>query len=304
MSDLPTLPPPGGTGDNDNPLPDLTAAPPATPGVPPVPPPPGSYSQAQPPAPGAPQFGAPPPPDQPQYGAPQPPTQPQYGVPQPQYGVPQQQYGTPQYGVPQPQFGTPQYGAPQPQFGAPQPPGGFQPPAAPYQYRAGLPSSAALATPGKRILGYLLDVVILVVIIGVSWIPFVLLAASSSTTTYDEYGYRTSQMSSGATIAMVIALVITVVVPIAYHIAMVALKGQTLGAMAVKVKVVRLSDGETPGWGPATMRWLPNLVSLVPYCGSCMSFGLLIWALINLFNNERRQTPYDLAAKTVVIDVS
>ena len=92
--------------------------------------------------------------------------------------------------------------------------------------------------------------------------------------------------------------------PIAYHVVMVALKGQTLGAMAVKVKVVRLSDGETPGWGPAILRWLPNAVGLVPYCGSCLSFGLMIWALVNLFNNERRQTPFDLAAKTVVIDVS
>ena len=161
-----------------------------------------------------------------------------------------------------------------------------------------------LASPGKRIGGYLIDVVILVVTIGLCWIPFFVLAASSSSTTVDEYGFTTNEMSGGAVAAMLVALAITVVVPIAYHVVMVALKGQTLGAMAVKVKVVRLSDGETPGWGPAILRWLPNAIGLVPYCGGCLSFGLMIWALVNLFNNERRQTPFDLAAKTVVIDVS
>ena len=81
----------------------------------------------------------------------------------------------------------------------------------------------------------------------------------------------------------------------------VALKGQTPGAMLVKVKVVRLSDGQTPGWGPAVLRWLPNLAGIA--C-SLITLGLYIWGLVNLFSNERRQTPFDMAAKTVVIDVA
>ena len=83
-----------------------------------------------------------------------------------------------------------------------------------------------------------------------------------------------------------------------------AAKGQTPGAMLVKVKVVRLSDGATPGAGPATMRWVPNLVGLIPCLGPLLALGLWIWALVNLFSNPLRQTPFDLAAKTVVIDVS
>ena len=80
-----------------------------------------------------------------------------------------------------------------------------------------------------------------------------------------------------------------------YHIAFVALKGQTPGAMVVKVRVVRLSDGQIPGWGPATMRYLPNAVGLIPCCvGSLLALGLWIWALVNLFSNERRQTPFQL----------
>ena len=93
-------------------------------------------------------------------------------------------------------------------------------------------------------------------------------------------------------------LAITVVVPIAYHVVMVALKGQTLGAMAVKVKVVRLSTAGPrlgPGGGGSLpndgrSRWRP------PVARSDDSR----WST----NNERRQTKFDLAAKTVVIDVS
>ncbi|HMX07127.1 MAG TPA: RDD family protein [Microthrixaceae bacterium] len=280
MSNLPP-PPPGGTDPSDDVPPAVPTPPPGPPAAPPAPP--------APPVP--PGYGAPPP------ASPPPPggyTQPSPDPASPWGAPPAPQYGTPQYGTPQ--YGTPQYGAPQ--YGSP------QPPAAPYQYGIGLPSSAVLASPGKRIGGYLIDVVILVVAIGLCWIPFLVLAASSSSTTVDEYGFTTNEMSGGAVAAMLVALAITVVVPIAYHVVMVALKGQTLGAMAVKVKVVRLSDGETPGWGPAILRWLPNAIGLVPYCGGCLSFGLMIWALVNLFNNERRQTPFDLAAKTVVIDVS
>ena len=72
--------------------------------------------------------------------------------------------------------------------------------------------------------------------------------------------------------------------------------------MAMKVRVVRHSDGQIPGWGPAFMRWLPNLVGLVPCVGSLLSLGLMIWALVNLFSNPLRQTPFDLAAKTVVVN--
>ncbi len=86
-----------------------------------------------------------------------------------------------------------------------------------------------------------------------------------------------------------------------YEIAFIAVKGQTPGKMLLKVRVVRETDGQIPGWGPATMRWVPTLVGLVPCVGSFLSLGLWIWALVNLFSHPKRQTPFDLAAKTVVI---
>ncbi len=270
MSDAPPPPPPAGGPDESGPVPPVPPVPPGygapqPPVAPQVPPPPGGYSQ-------------------------QPPGQPQYG--QPQYGQPQ--YGQPQYG--QPQYGQPQYG--QPQYGAP---GGFQPPASPYQYGDGLPSSALLASPGKRIGGWLIDWLIVAVAVVLVWVIAGFTIGGTSTTTVNEFGFVEDSASGAGIGAMIIAYAFTLLVPIAYHIVFVALKGQTPGAMLVKVKVVRLSDGQTPGWGPAVLRWLPNLAGIV--C-SLITLGLYIWGLVNLFSNERRQTPFDMAAKTVVIDVA
>ena len=241
----------------------------------PQPPAPGGFGQ-QPPPPGA--YG------QPQYG------QPGYGQQPPPPGA----YGQPQYG--QPQYGQPGYGQPSA--------GGYQPPAAPYQYGQGLPSSAVLASPGKRIAGWLIDfVIILVVMVPLMIVLFA--TTGSTTTTADEFGNTTgfsSAVGTGASLAFMFA---GLVLPGLYHIVFVALKGQTPGAMLMKVKVVRLADGQTPGWGPSIMRYLPNAVGLIPCCiGTLLSIALWIWALVNLFSNERRQTPFDLAAKTVVVDVS
>ncbi|UDY35808.1 RDD family protein [Dermatobacter hominis] len=235
----------------------------------------------------SPPYGAPPPPG---HGAPPQPGQPQYGQPQ---------FGQPEFG--QPQFGQPQYGAPPPPGYGPPPGGGFQPPASPYQYGVGLPSNALLASPGKRIGGWLIDWVILVVGLVVVWIIAGVTIAGSSTSQVNEFGLVEDEMTGGGVVAMLLAYALTLLVPILYQIAFVALKGQTPGAMLVKVKVVRLADGQIPGWGSATLRWLPQLAGIA--C-SLITLGLYIWGLVNLFNNDLRQTPFDLAAKTVVIDAA
>lgn len=209
---------------------------------------------------------------------------------QPRPGGPQ--YGTPQFGTPPSptHFGTPQFGTPQ--FG------GYQPPAVPYEYGHGASVTANLASPGRRIGGYLIDAVILFVVVAACWIPF-LLSASSMPTSNDVLGPRSTGLGGGAVGTMILAYAAAILLPILYHVCFVAVKGQTPGAMLVKVKVVRLSDGQTPGWGPAIMRWLPNLAGIL--C-SLLTLVLWIWALVNLFSNDLRQTPFDLAAKTVVID--
>jgi uncharacterized RDD family membrane protein YckC len=269
--------------------------------------PPGSATapvSAVPPIAASPAF-SPPPPAAPPFAAPMsPPGAPGAGA-IPPGAIPAQ---GPPTAAPPPGFfqartlGQPAAFAPPPGAGAP-PPGGFQPTAVAYEYGSGAASSAELASPGRRILGYLIDVVILAVVSVPIWLIGVA-SLGTTTTTTDQFGNTTGFSSGVGGASFFAVLAVLGLVQVLYHVGFVALKGQTPGAMVVKVKVVLRSDGAIPGWGPAFMRWVPNLVSFVPCLGSFLAIGLLIWALVNLFSNPLRQTPYDLAAKTVVIDVS
>lgn len=165
-------------------------------------------------------------------------------------------------------------------------------PAQPYQYGAGVPNQVTLAEPGKRIVARLIDVLIMAAVMVPLYILFIRVGASSSG----------SQLASGLFLGGSLVLVLLVGVgQVAYEVAFIAIKGQTPGKMVMKVRVVRQIDNQIPGWGPAFMRWVPNLVGFVPCLGSLLSLGLSIWALVNLFSHPLRQTPFDLAAKTVVI---
>jgi uncharacterized RDD family membrane protein YckC len=83
-----------------------------------------------------------------------------------------------------------------------------------------------------------------------------------------------------------------------YTVLLTKLKGQTLGKMAVGIKVVHTLDGSLPTWGHAIARWaLPAAAALVP------SVGGLCWLLIYLWIlwDPNRQGLHDKVAKTVVV---
>jgi uncharacterized RDD family membrane protein YckC len=228
----------------------------------------------------------------------------QYGAPGP-VPPPPGQYGAPGVPGPTPPLGSPgAWDVPPPNqtWGVPgqppPPPGGFQMPAQPYQYGAGAPQYGTLATPGKRILGRVIDWLIILVVLVPLYI--LVIAAGSTSSNSTEFGASDGLALGGFFLFMAVAML----GPALYEIAFTAIKGATPGKMLVKVRVVREQDGQIPGWGPAFMRWVPSLVNLVPCLGSFLIIGLWIWALVNLFNNEKRQTPFDLAAKTVVVDTS
>ncbi|MFC4036387.1 RDD family protein [Streptomyces polygonati] len=86
----------------------------------------------------------------------------------------------------------------------------------------------------------------------------------------------------------------------AYEGAMISARGQTLGMMARKIRVVRLADGAVPdraGWTRAAVYALP---------GALFSIGIgpLYWivnALWCTWDRPYRQCLHDKAAKTVVV---
>ncbi|HUF48620.1 MAG TPA: RDD family protein [Vicinamibacterales bacterium] len=76
--------------------------------------------------------------------------------------------------------------------------------------------------------------------------------------------------------AFLMTIVTIVVVTIAYEVTLTALKGQTVGKMAMGIRIARADNGDLPGWGKAIMRWaLPD---------------------------DRRQGWHDKAAATIVLN--
>jgi uncharacterized RDD family membrane protein YckC len=239
--------------------------------TPPPPPPPGDEPE-RPDASGAAPSGGP-------YGAPE------AGGP---YGSPQ--YGSPQYGGPQ--YGSPQYGAPQ--YGGPP---GYGDPSAPgvAQAHSGLVTIPGLGTVkiasfGQRAAARILDAVILSVGFLILYgIGFGGLVATSD---------RGAGEPSGAAVGGLLGIIFLVfVVSILYEPVMVALKGATLGKMALGLKIVLSESGAVPGWGPSFIRWiLPAIASLV--CG----IGQILVYLSPLFDNSGRlQGWHDKAAHDLVI---
>ena len=241
----------------------------------------------------------------------------------------QQQPGSQQQGQQQGYGQNPQYGeqpgyGQQPQSGYTQPPGyGQAPPPyasqAPYggtQQYGGYPSApgysaygsptagvgpggAKLATAGQRFLARLVDAIVYVVVYGVLIGIGGVSLASSSTTTVDANGITHTTTSGGGVAAFYGLIFLGSVLGFLYEWLFIAFKGQTLGKMALGVKVVRADNGQVPGLGKAFIR------QIVPAVGSaiCGLLGLLVFLSIFFDGTKRLQGWHDKAAGDFVISL-
>lgn len=96
-------------------------------------------------------------------------------------------------------------------------------------------------------------------------------------------------------------LLLAAALPLIYEVWMVAAKGQTLGKMALHIKVVRADNGDLPGMNSSFMRWiLPGVFGVantfVPGLGI---ISLIIY--LSLLWGKNKQGWHDMAAKTLVI---
>lgn len=223
------------------------------------------------------------------------------------YGTPPQPYGTPPaqpYGSPPPQ---PQYGAPQPpQYGAPAPPPPYGAPPPPYgaapaapmgypvPYGAPMGAAGMPAPMGKRFGARLIDVILVIIVMSVVGAVFF-----GGVTASAEIDPATGLPKTGMGPLIAASLgrmLVTVVLIALYETIMVALRGQTVGKMALGIKVVREADGGLPGWGSAFLRYLIQQVGYF-FCG----IGLLVVWLSPFFDNQRHQGWHDKVAKTLVV---
>lgn len=150
-----------------------------------------------------------------------------------------------------------------------------------------------LASPGKRLVARIIDVAIVVtvaVFLAIVGFAGVVLGSES-----DEDVLAVAALFVGFG-----GLAFFSILFLLYEPTLIALKGQTLGKMAMRIIVVRAEDGEVPGWGKAIGRWiLPGLLSLIPVAG-----GLLVLLVyLSLLWDDRRQGWHDKMGATVVVDV-
>ncbi len=79
---------------------------------------------------------------------------------------------------------------------------------------------------------------------------------------------------------------------IAYQTIFVGLYGASLGKMAMRLRVVAVDSGATPGWGAAFNRGVFRVISeMIFYLG-------FIWAMFDPFN----QAWHDRSARTIVVN--
>lgn len=83
----------------------------------------------------------------------------------------------------------------------------------------------------------------------------------------------------------------------AYEAGMVAWRGQTLGKMLLRLRVVRRSDGARPTPGESAVRFFPWLWLFVPFVGQFLWIVMYLTAI----PNARRQGWHDKAASTLVV---
>lgn len=188
----------------------------------------------------------------------------------------------PPYGAPPPP--PPPYGAPPPQYGVP-----------PYGQGYAMASGQGVNDPapmGMRLLARIIDgiievVVIVIVIAGAGIHLFQSTTTSTgSTTSFSLYGGHYFE-------ALGLAALITAF----YEVGMIAVRGATLGKMAVGVRVARIENGQVPGWGRAFVRWV-----IPAAAGAVFSVLELIVFLSPFFDSTHRNRGwYDYAAKTIAV---
>jgi uncharacterized RDD family membrane protein YckC len=137
---------------------------------------------------------------------------------------------------------------------------------------AGPAPGIQFASPGARLVGYIVDIVI-------QFLAFLVVAVLSIVLTAIVPPFA------------IVGFLAIVAISVGYFPYFWVQSGQTPGMSIMRIKVVRDADGGPIAWGPAILRWIGFWVSTVVfYIG-------FIW----IFVDRRRRGWMDLLAGTVVI---
>ena len=153
--------------------------------------------------------------------------------------------------------------------------------------------SVTLASPGARLGARIIDSFLISTPILIPTFFF----GNEDFSWRDLGGAFVSSPSVGEWIAFGVAIFIGFV----YEVAFTATKGQTLGKMAARIKMVGTKDGSIPGVSKAMRRWsVPSILGLIPFAGLILAplcYLALTW-------HRDRRGWHDLAAGTMVVKVN
>jgi uncharacterized RDD family membrane protein YckC len=174
---------------------------------------------------------------------------------------------------------------------------GAQPPSyQPYQ-QAGPGGSGEAAGMGRRLGARLIDGLLVGAVYSV--ISLTVLAGAAGTGVFDQADPNgdLTGAQAGVVASLFTLFAVLGVITLLYEVSLIALKGATLGKMAVKIQVVRTDNGQVPGWGPSLIRWvIPQAAGLL--CG----IGQILVYLSPFFDGTGRQQGWhDKASGTVVV---
>ena len=187
----------------------------------------------------------------------------------------------------------------------PSPPGSPSqtPGAATKRATLGTGGSVELAGRGSRLGAKLIDWVILTVVSVI--LGAILLADDLMGSLADSMAGREPSLGAGYYLSLIFLVLVVAV----YDVVLIATRGQTLGKMATRIKVVRADNGELPPWDKSAMRWLvpgiPYLASwIISVNGLSEILGLLsLLVYVSMTWDKILQGWHDKAAGTLVIKV-
>ncbi len=104
------------------------------------------------------------------------------------------------------------------------------------------------------------------------------------------------------------ALLLTIVtgaLVVVYEVLMIGTQGATLGKMALGLKVVN-EDGSAADYMTGVQRMALYIafifIGLIPILGGLLYLGVAVAGLVLLFQDPKRQTPWDKVGKTIVLE--
>ncbi len=140
-----------------------------------------------------------------------------------------------------------------------------------------------------RFVAILIDVIILAIITGIVTAPFNTPSTISVTNTTGVPTIATTPNPLAA-----IGALISAVIDFAYFTWLHGARGQTIGKMAVKIKVVR-EDGSKIDYVDAAVRTILLIIDAIPYVIPFLLGAILIWT------SDKKQRLGDRAARTIVV---